>query len=336
MELNVVVEQQAFGGYLLPRSAEVLLTPGLLAALQDRLRRAQVDSHWDVLDAALHLFERALSSSVRRFYAADGPPLLELVADAEELDQLDRRLEQKLRSLPLRHAPTPLPPTPPRAIPRTESPPRPTPPSVRRSTARRVVTPPVLSNIDGPLAFLDDPAGASERLAAMGLEVIDMRSRGGCLWVVGGPELRSAVALGGGPHLRFTFSPKGGKATRHRPSWFARGLSDRPSPESSSSLQRPVLPNTAMPAGSHADVPRIALCHQCKQRLADAVYGSHSTLKSCPPCSKRLGMHAFYPLKLFGLRRVGGKDILQSWCAACRAERRPPTPTAWCAGLQTR
>ncbi|GMU63050.1 MAG: hypothetical protein AMXMBFR34_48130 [Myxococcaceae bacterium] len=218
MELNVVVEQQAFGGYLLPRSAEVLLTPGLLAALQDRLRRAQVDSHWDVLDAALHLFERALSSSVRRFYAADGPPLLELVADAEELDQLDRRLEQKLRSLPLRHAPTPLPPTPPRAIPRTESPPRPTPPSVRRSTARRVVTPPVL----------------------------------------------------------------------------------------------------------------------CKQRLADAVYGSHSTLKSCPPCSKRLGMHAFYPLKLFGLRRVGGKDILQSWCAACRAERRPPTPTAWCAGLQTR
>jgi hypothetical protein len=53
------------------------------------------------------------------------------------------------------------------------------------------------------------------QLRSRGLDVIDRRSEGGALWVVGGQHLNDLLAAHG-----FTFAPKGSKTTRRRPAWY--------------------------------------------------------------------------------------------------------------------
>jgi DnaJ-class molecular chaperone len=59
-------------------------------------------------------------------------------------------------------------------------------------------------------------------LKRRGVEVIDKRARGGCLWVVGGQELSSVFREIAARGRVFNFSKRGGKATRYRPAWFTR------------------------------------------------------------------------------------------------------------------
>ena len=56
------------------------------------------------------------------------------------------------------------------------------------------------------------------------------------------------------------------------------------------------------------------LCPRCQNRLKDSQYLHNEQFKSCPECSRRHGVHAYYPLASFGMR----VDIIQSWCLACR------------------
>jgi hypothetical protein len=59
-------------------------------------------------------------------------------------------------------------------------------------------------------------------LSTMGLEVIDKRDRGGCLWVVGGEELNNLMSLLGGKGYYFSLTMNGSKTTRRRPSWYLK------------------------------------------------------------------------------------------------------------------
>ena len=53
------------------------------------------------------------------------------------------------------------------------------------------------------------------------IQFVDKRSKGGCLWIIGGEKLKPFVdkyeALLG---AHFSFSPNGGAATEHKESWF--------------------------------------------------------------------------------------------------------------------
>lgn len=44
----------------------------------------------------------------------------------------------------------------------------------------------------------------------------------------------------------------------------------------------------------------------------------HGKNKSCPCCSNQNGQLVFYDLNDFGMRKLRGKKVPQSWCAACR------------------
>src|SRR5689334_12572756 len=100
MDLEIGIEEGRFAAYLLPRSAEVLSIPGLLPVL--RVAVTPMDRAWDLLDAALHRFDPKWAKSIVAFYENRGPSLLELVADADELDRIDRGLERELRALAAR------------------------------------------------------------------------------------------------------------------------------------------------------------------------------------------------------------------------------------------
>lgn len=69
---------------------------------------------------------------------------------------------------------------------------------------------PQLEGVFDLLAFLNQK----------GAEVIDKRSAGGALWVIGGTELSSIMAELKTKGIRFTFAKAGGRSTRHRPAWF--------------------------------------------------------------------------------------------------------------------
>jgi hypothetical protein len=56
-------------------------------------------------------------------------------------------------------------------------------------------------------------------LAQHGLTIVDMRTKNGCLWVVGGPELGDLLRKIA-PEREFKFAEHGGRATGHRPAWF--------------------------------------------------------------------------------------------------------------------
>lgn len=59
-------------------------------------------------------------------------------------------------------------------------------------------------------------------LAQKGLQVIDKRSSGGALWVVGGPELTQLMATLRDEGFKFTFAEKGGRATHYASSWWMK------------------------------------------------------------------------------------------------------------------
>lgn len=88
-----------------------------------------------------------------------------------------------------------------------------------------VVTPPVAPPQVKPVAKVT-ASGAnnlSAFLKAKGLEIIDKRTNGGCLWVVGDksidPILKETRKEFG---ALWTFSEKGGSATKHRSGWFTK------------------------------------------------------------------------------------------------------------------
>jgi curved DNA-binding protein CbpA len=59
-------------------------------------------------------------------------------------------------------------------------------------------------------------------LRAIGLDVIDKRESGGCLWIVGDLELQEQMEAFQAHGFIFTFAPEGGKATKRRPAWYMR------------------------------------------------------------------------------------------------------------------
>ncbi|MCJ7510981.1 MAG: hypothetical protein MUP14_08880 [Dehalococcoidia bacterium] len=59
--------------------------------------------------------------------------------------------------------------------------------------------------------------GLAALLRSRGLEVIDDRPRGGCLWVVGGKELYSLLSPRG-----FIWGPRGAPATENRAGWYVQ------------------------------------------------------------------------------------------------------------------
>jgi len=70
---------------------------------------------------------------------------------------------------------------------------------------------------------VQDKGTLSDFLKGKGLEVIDKRSNGGALWVVGDksidPVLKETRQKFGS---LWTFSEKGGYATKHRSGWFTK------------------------------------------------------------------------------------------------------------------
>ena len=60
-------------------------------------------------------------------------------------------------------------------------------------------------------------------LKGKGLEVIDKRAKGGALWVVGDKSIYSSLAETKEKYgALWTFSAKGGNASKHRPAWFSQ------------------------------------------------------------------------------------------------------------------
>ena len=53
-----------------------------------------------------------------------------------------------------------------------------------------------------------------------GLEYIDKRVNGGALWVVGGHELDKTMEEIDSKGYKFTFTEKGGRATKYKPGWY--------------------------------------------------------------------------------------------------------------------
>ena len=62
----------------------------------------------------------------------------------------------------------------------------------------------------------------AELAADAGLEAIDKRDIGGCLWVIGGPGIEKTLQSLGDEALGFTYKPGGGKATGGRDAWWVK------------------------------------------------------------------------------------------------------------------
>lgn len=59
-------------------------------------------------------------------------------------------------------------------------------------------------------------------LHQQGFTVVDKRPSGGALWVVGGEELKPVMSVLRSKGIDFSFAPKGGRATQHRPGWYTK------------------------------------------------------------------------------------------------------------------
>ena len=60
-------------------------------------------------------------------------------------------------------------------------------------------------------------------LESKGLEVIDKRAAGGCLWVVGDKaKIASVITEAGKLYGAYGNYSGGGKATKNRPGWFTK------------------------------------------------------------------------------------------------------------------
>ena len=65
-------------------------------------------------------------------------------------------------------------------------------------------------------------SSSADRLQDLGLEVIDKRSNGGAVWVVGGTELKDTLEKFAESGVRFKFAPRGSQSTGRRPAWWTR------------------------------------------------------------------------------------------------------------------
>lgn len=68
-------------------------------------------------------------------------------------------------------------------------------------------------------------------LADEGLELIDVRGKDGCLWVVGGGELDAKMGELANQGARFEFSLRGSKATGGRSAWWLKSYPEMTTPE---------------------------------------------------------------------------------------------------------
>ncbi len=68
------------------------------------------------------------------------------------------------------------------------------------------------------------------------------------------------------------------------------------------------------------------MCPQCGDRLRFSRYVRNDAYKSCPKCSVRLGVHAYYEYDYFGMRG----DIIQSYCPAYRSGSVDGQPVCLC------
>lgn len=57
-------------------------------------------------------------------------------------------------------------------------------------------------------------------LKECGIEPIDKRASGGAIWFVGGHEWDELAAEAETKGYKFSYSEKGGRATKHQPGWF--------------------------------------------------------------------------------------------------------------------
>lgn len=72
------------------------------------------------------------------------------------------------------------------------------------------------------IASKEEPFNIMAFLERKGLKVIDKRPAGGALWVIGGLELSKTMEELKAKGFHFTFTKKGGRATRHQPGWFRK------------------------------------------------------------------------------------------------------------------
>jgi hypothetical protein len=115
--------------------------------------------------------------------------------------------------------------------------PRPTtpwkPPTQKSPTARgEAVTEPIEpirnAHSDPAIRSLWDQRHAfKETLSASGLEYLDKSPKGGCLWVIGGPELKQVMDDLRRQGMDFAFKPCP-RATRRRPAWWTRNCPSNP------------------------------------------------------------------------------------------------------------
>ena len=68
------------------------------------------------------------------------------------------------------------------------------------------------------------------------------------------------------------------------------------------------------------------MCPRCGDSLRKSRYVDKNNHKSCPKCSSRLGIHAYYAYDHFGMRH----NIIQSYCPACRNGREDGQPVFLC------
>lgn len=68
----------------------------------------------------------------------------------------------------------------------------------------------------------NEPLDVIDYLVGHGLEVVDKRTRGGALWVVGGKELNKLMKEVHHKGYSFNYVEKGGKATKLRSAWFCK------------------------------------------------------------------------------------------------------------------
>jgi superfamily I DNA/RNA helicase len=110
--------------------------------------------------------------------------------------------------------------------PEAATPERTPPASVTPSAVTSTVPVPVPAAEPNLAAALPDSSEVKVRelvahLASLGLEVVDKRSRGGALWVVGGTELANEMwKLKRASGAEFAFVAAGGRSTGKRPAWY--------------------------------------------------------------------------------------------------------------------
>jgi hypothetical protein len=67
------------------------------------------------------------------------------------------------------------------------------------------------------------PSKIREYLEKLGIEIIDKRSKGGALWLLGGEELEPLINdLTNTESITFKFAINGSKSTANRPSWYTK------------------------------------------------------------------------------------------------------------------